>query len=80
MLVLQRYPGQSIKIGDDVVIIILGSHHGSTRIGIEAPRGINIVREELLGHPIEQKQAPKSRNCGENAQFVRIQGRDPAII
>lgn len=80
MLVLQRYPGQSIKIGDEVVVTILGSHQGSTRIGIEAPRGINIVREELLERPIEPKQGPKSKDCGENAQFIRIQGPDSAII
>ena len=80
MLVLQRYSGQSIKIGDEVVVTILGNHQGSTRIGIEAPRGINIVREELLDRPIKTKQRLESKDCGKNEQSIRIQGPDSAII
>jgi len=48
MLVLTRNVGQSILIGDDVVITVLALNGGQVRVGIDAPREINIVREELL--------------------------------
>lgn len=47
MLILQRQPGQSIWIGKDIQIIVLGQSKGLTRIGINAPPDINIVREEI---------------------------------
>ena len=47
MLVLTRYVGEKIKIGDDVTIEVVESHRGATRIGITAPRDVRILREEL---------------------------------
>ena len=49
MLVLSRKVGQRILIGDDIYLIALGMQKGSMRFGIEAPKSVNIVREELLG-------------------------------
>lgn len=48
MLVLSRKPSQAIFIGDDIKITLLRTTDGSARIGIEAPRGLKIFREELL--------------------------------
>lgn len=47
MLILQRYPGQSIWIGNDIQIIVLGNSKGTCRIGINAPSELKIIREEL---------------------------------
>jgi carbon storage regulator len=47
MLILKRQAGESIWIGDDIQITVLGNVNGTTRIGITAPQKINIVREEL---------------------------------
>ncbi|HID23996.1 MAG TPA: carbon storage regulator [Planctomycetaceae bacterium] len=47
MLVLARKPGERILIGDDVTITIVRIGPNAVRIGIEAPRHMNIVREEL---------------------------------
>ncbi|GAB5046982.1 carbon storage regulator CsrA [Thermodesulfovibrio sp. TK110] len=47
MLVLTRKTGQSIRIGDNVVIKIIDVDGSQVRIGIEAPKGIPIFREEL---------------------------------
>lgn len=47
MLVLQRYPGQSIWVGDNIQITILGNSNGVTRVGIEAPREVRITRDEI---------------------------------
>ena len=48
MLVLSRKPGESIKIGQDVEIVVLAVQGNKVRLGISAPRGISIWREELI--------------------------------
>ena len=47
MLVLSRKPGEKILIGDNVTVTIVRIGPNTVRIGIEAPRDVNIVREEL---------------------------------
>jgi carbon storage regulator CsrA len=47
MRILQRFAGQSISIGKDIQIIILGHYHGATHIGVVAPPEIKIVRDEI---------------------------------
>lgn len=47
MLVLSRKAGERILIGDDVVISVVRIGPNTVKIGIEAPRDMNIVREEL---------------------------------
>ena len=46
MLVLSRKPGEKILIGDNVAVTIVRIGPNTVRIGIEAPRNMNIVREE----------------------------------
>jgi len=48
MLVLTRKPGEKILIGDDIVITILDARGDSVRIGIDAPRGVKIQRDEVV--------------------------------
>lgn len=48
MLVLTRKVGEQILIGDDIVITVLDSRGEGIRIGIDAPRGVPIQREEVL--------------------------------
>jgi carbon storage regulator len=47
MLVLSRKPGERILIGDDVAVTIVRIGPNTVRLGIDAPREMNIVREEL---------------------------------
>ena len=47
MLVLSRKPGEKILIGDNVTITIVRIGPNTVRLGIDAPREMNIVREEL---------------------------------
>lgn len=48
MLVLTRRKNQSIVIGDDIVITVLEVKGDSIRLGITAPRDVQVYREELL--------------------------------
>lgn len=57
MLVLSRKAGERILIGDDVAITVVRIGPNSVRIGIEAPRSMNIVREELCDFEPTKPQA-----------------------
>ena len=48
MLVLTRKASQSIVIGKDIVITILDVHRDQVRIGIEAPRSVDVHRQEIF--------------------------------
>lgn len=48
MLVLTRKASQSIVIGENIVITILDVHRDQVRIGIEAPRDIDVHRQEIF--------------------------------
>ncbi|MCX8642150.1 MULTISPECIES: carbon storage regulator CsrA [unclassified Gilliamella] len=47
MLILTRRVGETLIIGDDVVITILGVKGNQVRIGINAPKEVSIHREEI---------------------------------
>ncbi|MDU0365958.1 carbon storage regulator CsrA [Microbacterium sp. NPDC089180] len=48
MLVLTRRPNESIMIGDDVTVTVLGVTATGVRIGIDAPRDTRIHRSEIV--------------------------------
>ena len=47
MLILTRSPRQTLLIGDDVVIEVLGVEGQQVRLGLTAPSDITILRQEL---------------------------------
>jgi carbon storage regulator len=47
VLVLTRRVGQSIVIGDDVVVTVLEVRGDSVRLGVDAPRTVKVHREEV---------------------------------
>jgi carbon storage regulator len=47
MLVLTRKLGESIRIGDNIVVKIVDLDNRQVKIGIEAPRNIAVNREEI---------------------------------
>jgi carbon storage regulator len=48
MLILTRKLGETIAIGDDIVVAVVDINGAQVRLGIEAPRTVPIHREELL--------------------------------
>ena len=47
MLILTRGIGQSICIGDDVSVTVLGVQGNQVRVGIAAPANVSVHREEI---------------------------------
>lgn len=57
MLILQRHPGESIMIGDNIEIKVMGWNEATgVRIGIEAPKEIAVHRMEVHDR-IQQQEA-----------------------
>lgn len=48
MLILTRKIGEKIKIGDDVVLSVVEMGKGYVKLGIEAPKDIAILRQEVF--------------------------------
>lgn len=47
MLILTRRVGETLIIGDDVFITVLGVKGNQVRIGINAPKNVSVHREEI---------------------------------
>lgn len=62
MLILKRRPGETIMIGDSIVITALGYEQGQMRIGIAAPKSIPVHRTEIYDRiQVEQKNQTEEK-------------------
>jgi carbon storage regulator len=59
MLILSRRVGESIMIGDDVRVTILGVRGCQVRLGVDAPKSVAVHRQEIYEH-IKREQAGES--------------------
>ena len=66
MLVLTRKPGQSIMIGDGVEVQVLSVTGEKVRLGITAPRDVDIFRDEVYDR-IEKESSGDDDDEGANA-------------
>lgn len=61
MLILTRKLGESITIGDDIKVSVLGIHGRQVRLGIDAPQEVVVHREEVyVKIQAENRRASKS--------------------
>jgi carbon storage regulator len=47
MLILARRPGERVVIGEEILVTVMEVSASTVRLGIEAPRGVSIFREEI---------------------------------
>jgi carbon storage regulator len=57
MLILTRRIGESLVIGDNVDLVILGIKGNQIRIGIEAPKDVSVHRREIYNRIKYQKES-----------------------
>ena len=66
MLILTRRPQETIRVGADVTITVLGVEGGKVRIGITAPRDVAVDRQEIYERK-RRETAPGERQSPEPA-------------
>ncbi len=59
MLILTRRVGESLIIGDDVIVNVLGVKGNQVRIGVEAPKNVPVHREEIYQRIQAEKDGDK---------------------
>lgn len=60
MLVLSRRTGEGILLGDDIVVSVLQVKGDRITLGIEAPREVAVLRQELVDAVAEENQAARA--------------------
>ena len=63
MLILTRRPGERVVIGDDILVTVMGVSGHTVRLGIAAPGGVPIYREEIWLAVKEENRAAAAVAC-----------------
>lgn len=63
MLILTRRVGETLMVGDDVTVTVLGVKGNQVRIGVNAPRDVSVHREEIYERI--QKEKADAQQSGE---------------
>lgn len=53
MLIITRRVNEATCIGEDIRIVVLGMNRGQVKLGVEAPRDVEILRDELVNNLAE---------------------------
>ena len=76
MLVLARKVDESIVIGDNIVVKVVSVENGVVKLGIDAPKEIAIIRNELIEEVTQTNQAASKGSSSEDlANLSKILGK-----
>ena len=69
MLILTRRVGETLMVGNDISITVLGVKGGQVRIGVDAPKEVAVHREEIFERiNSEQGEGPDSAAMQESSE------------
>lgn len=72
MLILTRRVGETVMIGDDVTITVLGVKGNQVRVGINAPKHVAVHREEIYERIKREQQTEEVAKQQKTAQHVPV--------
>ena len=70
MLILTRRVGETVMIGDDVTITVLGVKGNQVRVGINAPKSVAVHREEIYERIKREQIADTAGEQPKPAEYV----------
>ena len=71
MLILTRRVGETVMIGEDVTVTVLGVKGNQVRIGVSAPRDVAVHREEIFER-IKREEAGEGEPAQESESEPEI--------
>jgi carbon storage regulator len=60
MLNLTRKIGEALMIGEDITVVVISINGSQVRLGVSAPKNIDVHREEIFNKVMLEKQMKKS--------------------
>jgi carbon storage regulator len=70
MLILTRRVGETLMIGDEVTVTVLGVKGNQVRIGVNAPKNVSVHREEIYERIRRERESGTTGGSGSSTENV----------
>ena len=79
MLILTRRVGETVMIGNDVTVTVLGVKGNQVRVGVNAPRDVAVHREEIFERIKREEEGGGSATTSARPAAARASGNGHAV-